>query len=110
MSARRPTRFPTCCRRRPRASSCWATSPIPGPPCARGRRESCARGDARGPCCHSIRCRSIEATDLQVLVPPCWTVATRRELLLGAGAGAAGLALGRVAAAAGILGGEPDHL
>ena len=34
---------------------------------------------------------------------------TRRELLLGAGAGAAGLALGRSAAALGILGGEPDH-
>jgi len=36
-------------------------------------------------------------------------VTTRRELLLGAGAGAAGLALGRSAAALGILGGEPDH-
>jgi len=42
-------------------------------------------------------------------VPRSSIVATRRELLLGAGAGAAGLALGRAAAPSGILGGDVGH-
>lgn len=50
------------------------------------------------------------ASDLRVRVRPSSTVATRRDLLLGAGAGALGVALGGAAASPGVLGGHVGPL